>query len=119
MADIKTITLPDGSTYNVKDANAVPSTRKINEKALSSDITLSMTDLTNDAGFLTDVTYNTTTVNSITAVGTLPSLTTTVNNKVLTIGWSAGSLPTKGSNTTVLTGITPSASLNNADVTSY
>lgn len=46
----------------------------------------------------------TTTVNSITAVGTLPSLTTTVENETLTIGWSAGTLPTKGSNTTVKTG---------------
>lgn len=43
----------------------------------------------------------TTTVNSITAVGTLPELTTTVANEVLTIGWSAGTLPTKGSDTTV------------------
>lgn len=46
----------------------------------------------------------TTTVNSITAVGTLPSLTTTVENETLTIGWSAGTLPTKGNNTTVKTG---------------
>ncbi len=46
----------------------------------------------------------TTTVNSITAVGTLPELTTTVSNGTLTIGWSAGTLPTKGSNTTVKTG---------------
>lgn len=46
----------------------------------------------------------TTTVNSITAVGTLPSLTTTVENETLTIDWSAGTLPTKGSNTTVKTG---------------
>ena len=47
---------------------------------------------------------STTTVNSITAVGTLPSLTTTVENENLTIGFSAGTLPTKGSNTTVKTG---------------
>lgn len=46
----------------------------------------------------------TTTVNSITDVGTLPSLTTTVANEVLTIGFSQGTLPTKGSNTTVKTG---------------
>ena len=46
----------------------------------------------------------TTTVNSITAVGTLPSLTATVENETLTIGWSAGTLPTKGDNTTVKTG---------------
>ena len=47
---------------------------------------------------------STTTVNSITAVGTLPSLTTSVENETLTIGWSAGTLPTKGDNTTVKTG---------------
>ena len=47
---------------------------------------------------------STTTVNSITAVGSLPILTTTVENETLTIGWSAGALPTKGENTTVKTG---------------
>lgn len=46
---------------------------------------------------------STTTVNSITDVGTLPALTTTVSNENLTIGWSAGSLPTKGNNQTVKT----------------
>ena len=47
---------------------------------------------------------STTTVNSITAVGTLPELTTTVTNENLTIGFSQGTLPTKGANTTVKTG---------------
>ena len=47
---------------------------------------------------------STTTVNSITAVGSLPSWTGTVANETLTIGWSAGTLPTKGSDTTVKTG---------------
>lgn len=51
------------------------------------------------------VTPNTTTVNSITAVGTLPSWTATVESENLTFGWSAGTLPTKGGNTTVATGI--------------
>jgi hypothetical protein len=46
----------------------------------------------------------TTTVNSITDVGTLPSLTTTVENELLTISFSQGTLPTKGANTTVKTG---------------
>ena len=53
----------------------------------------------------TTVTPNTTTVNSITAVGTLPAWTATVANENLTIGWSQGTLPTKGNNTTVVTGI--------------
>ena len=51
------------------------------------------------------VTVNTTTVNSITAVGTLPSWGATVASENLTLSWSAGTLPTKGSNTTVATGI--------------
>lgn len=51
------------------------------------------------------VTPNTTTVNSITAVGSLPNWTASVADETLTIGWSAGTLPTKGSNTTVATGI--------------
>lgn len=51
------------------------------------------------------VTPSTTTVNSITAVGTLPNFTATVTNENLALGWSAGTLPTKGDNTTVATGI--------------
>ena len=51
------------------------------------------------------VTPSTTTVNSITDVGSLPAWTGTVANENLTIGWSAGTLPTKGDNTTVATGI--------------
>ena len=46
---------------------------------------------------------STTTVNSITAVGSLPNLTTTVTNENLTIGFDAGSLPTKGADVTVKT----------------
>ena len=46
----------------------------------------------------------TTTVNSITDVGTLPAFTTSVTSENLTLGWSAGTLPTKGADTTVKTG---------------
>ena len=46
---------------------------------------------------------NTTTVNSITDVGTLPVLTTTVENENLTISFNQGTLPVKGSDTTVKT----------------
>lgn len=52
------------------------------------------------------VTPATDTVNSITAVGTLPSWTATVANENLTIGWSQGTLPTKGADQTVVSGIT-------------
>lgn len=46
----------------------------------------------------------TTTVNSITAVGTLPAWGATVSGETLAISWDSGTLPTKGSNTTVKTG---------------
>lgn len=47
---------------------------------------------------------STATVNSITEVGTLPSLEATVANETLALTWSAGTLPTKGANITVKTG---------------
>ena len=45
----------------------------------------------------------TTTVNSITAVGSLPAYTATVANETLTMTWNAGTLPTKGADTVVKT----------------
>lgn len=51
------------------------------------------------------VTPNTATVNSITDVGTLPAFSATVEDELLTLGFSQGTLPTKGSNQTVVTGI--------------
>lgn len=66
------------------------------------------------------VTPSTTTVNSITAVGTLPTctlpvFTANVTNENLALDWSSGSfsqgtLPTKGSDTTVATGISSAVS---------
>jgi len=47
---------------------------------------------------------STTTVNSITGVGTLPALGTTVADENLTLTWDAGTLPTKGADTSVKTG---------------
>lgn len=46
----------------------------------------------------------TTTVNSITGVGTLPNLTMTVENETLIFSFDQGTLPTKGVDTTVKTG---------------
>ena len=46
----------------------------------------------------------TTTVNSITNVGSLPAWNATVANETLTISWDTGALPTKGADTTVKTG---------------
>lgn len=61
------------------------------------------------------VTLNTATVNSITNVGTLPEctfpkMTATVQNKTLILNWTdgtfdKGTLPTKGADTTVATGV--------------
>lgn len=51
------------------------------------------------------VIMNTTTVNSITGVGTLPSLTTSVSDETLIIGWNAGALPTKGADISVATSV--------------
>lgn len=53
-----------------------------------------------------NVVPSTGTVNSITDVGTLPTFTATVANENLTFSWSAGTLPTKGTDTSVVTGIT-------------
>lgn len=56
-----------------------------------------------------------TTVNSITAVGTLPSMTYTAATETLT--FDPGTLPTKGADTTVLTGVTLAASFSGTAVT--
>ena len=55
------------------------------------------------------VTPSTDSVYSITAVGTLPELTTSVSSETLTIGFSQGTLPTKGDAQTVMTGASASA----------
>lgn len=51
------------------------------------------------------VDVNTASVTPISDVGTLPIFTASVENEVLTLGFSAGSLPTKGTAVTVATGI--------------
>lgn len=51
------------------------------------------------------VAVNTASVTPMTGVGTLPNFTATVDNETLTLGFSAGSLPTKGEEVTVATGI--------------
>ena len=56
------------------------------------------------------VTPTTETVNSITDVGTLPQLTMTVENENLTFGFTPGTLPTKGANQSVVTGVSATAS---------
>lgn len=56
------------------------------------------------------VTPSTATVNSITDVGSLPSFSATVANEILTLGFSQGTLPTKGSDQTVATGIASATS---------
>lgn len=51
------------------------------------------------------VAVNTASVTPITGVGTLPNFTASVSNETLKLGFSAGSLPTKGTEVTVATGI--------------
>jgi hypothetical protein len=51
------------------------------------------------------VAVNTAKVAPITDVGTLPNFTASVSNETLTLGFSAGSLPTKGEDVTVATSI--------------
>ncbi len=51
------------------------------------------------------VAVNTASVTPITGVGTLRNFTASVSNETLTLGFSAGSLPTKGTEVTVATGI--------------
>lgn len=51
------------------------------------------------------VAVNTAKVAPITGVGTLPNFTASVSNETLTLGFSAGSLPTKGEEVMVATGI--------------
>ncbi|MBO7667764.1 MAG: hypothetical protein J6T26_04810 [Firmicutes bacterium] len=171
MADISSVTLPSGTTYNLKDAAARAdiasiqqaiagglkflgeTTTALTDGATTNPITINGDSVTAVAGnlvlygdkeFLFDGTKwiemgdlsllgalayknsasgsftpsgsvsapsisvasagSTTTVNSITDVGTAPAWTATVANETLTIGWSAGTLPTKGADTTVKTG---------------
>ena len=51
------------------------------------------------------VAVNTASVTPMADVGTLPNFTASVSNETLTLGFSAGSLPTKGNAVTVATGI--------------
>ena len=163
MADISKITLPSGTTYNIKDEVARRAqsgamhwlgitTTALTDGATTTSILIDNETVTvgaDDAGAVvgydgkefiwsgsvwqefgstgslgslafknsatgsytpqgtcsgTAVTLATTTVNSITAVGSLPELTMSVNNETLNISFSQGSLPTKGGDTTVATG---------------
>lgn len=166
MPDISKITLPSGTTYDIKDAVARASaaggikfrgvtttpiadgdttaTYVINGETLTAengDMVIygnkelvystvdnkwhelgdttdlgdlaykdSATGSVTPAGTISTPTINidsagaTTTVNSITAVGTLPAWSATVANENLTISWDTGTLPTKGADTTVKTG---------------
>ena len=164
MADISKITLPSGTTYNVKDVVARQTasggiklkgetTTALTDESTTNPITIdgeSYTAVNQDAVFYGKKEFvfdgtkwhefgdmsglgslatknsasgsytpagdvsaptisvasagSTTTVNSITDVGTLPTLTMSVADEVLSIAFSQGTLPTKGSDTTVKTG---------------
>ena len=169
--ELSQITLPSGTTYNLKDTQARSdiedlrraisggltflgeTTTELEDGSTTNPITINGQSVTATAGaivvygekeFLFDGTYwiemgdlsvlgalayknsasgsftpsgsvsaptisvasagSTATVNSITDVGTLPSFGATVSGEILTLAWSAGTLPTKGSDTTVKTG---------------
>lgn len=159
MPDVSKITLPTGTTYDIKDSVARAqiggaivlrgtTTTALEDEATTNPIVIngqSYTAIANDAVFygkqeyVFDGTYwhefgdmsglgdlamkdtasasytpagnvtvneagSTTTVNSITDVGTLPVFTATVANETLSLSFSQGTLPTKGSDTTVKTG---------------
>lgn len=168
MPDIKQITLPSGTTYDIKDEVARQmaaggihligvTTTPLTDEATTNPITVngeSYTAQNQDAVFygkkefvfdgtmwhefgdmsgLGDlamkddasgsftpagsvstptitITPTTGTVNSITDVGTLPSLSMTVANENLTVAFDQGSLPTKGSGQTVMTGASATSS---------
>ena len=55
------------------------------------------------------VTPTTSDIAPMTGVGTLPAFTATVANETLTLGWDAGTLPTKGSDVAVMTGASATA----------
>ena len=171
MADLSKITLPNGTTYNIKDAQARndiesirqsisgglsflgETTTEISEGSTTNPIIINGSSITakngdlvvygskeflfngtswiemgdlsllgalayknNASGNFTpagnvtaptisvDTAGTTTTVNSITNVGSLPAFSATVSNEILTLAWDEGTLPTKGENVTVKTG---------------
>lgn len=170
MAEISKITLPSGTTYNLKDATARAAIESfkssttgamhyigITMTALSNGSTtnpikIDNADVTAKSGDVTiygelefvwngtkwdefgstgslkalafkdsasasytpkgsvsaptvSVAVNTTSVTPISDVGALPSFTATVEDEALSLGFSAGSLPTKGTAVTVATGV--------------
>lgn len=66
------------------------------------------------------VTLNTSSIQQITGVGTLPAMTTSVSGETLTLGWNAGTLPTKAA-VTVATGVNsvtqPTVTIGTMDIT--
>ena len=159
MPEISKITLPSGTTYDIKDSvaraqiggaivNRGTTTTPLEDESTTNPIVIngqSYTAVANDAVFYqhgefvfdgtmwhkfgdmtglgdlatkdtasasytpagsvsVDSAGSTATVNSITDVGTLPTFTATVANEILSLSFSQGTLPTKGSDTTVKTG---------------
>ena len=101
------------SNYTVKE------TKTVTVGTSSTTPTITLAEGTSSTGYqitgsvstpTISVTPSTTTVNSITDVGTLPTFTATVANENLTLGFTQGTLPTKGSDTTVATGISSASS---------
>lgn len=100
---LKSLAFKDSATGNFTPAGTI-------SQPTFSNGTCAATGSVTAEGSVTAPTINlatagtTTTVNSITDVGSLPAWSATVSGETLTIGWNAGSLPTKGSDTTVKIG---------------
>lgn len=96
------------SAYTVKETKtvAVGTTSTTPTVTLSEGTSANGYQVTGTIGTPTiTVTPSTATVNSITDVGTLPTFSATVANENLTLSFTQGTLPTKGSDQTVATGI--------------
>lgn len=101
------------SNYTVKEAKTVT------VGTTSTTPTVTLSEGTSTTGYQVKgtistptitVTPSTATVNSITDVGTLPTFSATVANENLTLAFTQGTLPTKGANQTVATGIQSASS---------
>lgn len=102
------------SDFNVIQTNIDPSvyakTADLGDLAVKDSASGSYTPSGSVSTPTITVTPSTTTVNSITSVGTLPTWSAAVNNEVLSFSFTQGTLPTKGENTTVMTGASATAS---------
>lgn len=105
MAEISKIALPNGDEYDIKDETARNSTDGLKALAYKDSASGEFTPAGTVAAPTVTVTPNTTSVKPFGSAGTLPSFTATVADETLTLGFSAGTLPSAGAAVMVATGI--------------